>query len=211
MSKRFKQQAGFTVLELLVATMVFSVVLLLLTFGILQIGRIYYKGVTSASTQETARTIMDTVARDIQFSGGAFAKDPTPPGDGATGFYCVGNHRYSYILDRQLASSPALGIQSSHGLVVDDESPCNFATGPQNFMLPTLDPGSRELLGTRMRIDKFVIEEVPGSTGSYNITLRIVYGDNDLLDFATHSRCNSGAGSAFCAVSELTTTVKKRV
>lgn len=210
MSKAARQQGGFTVLELLVATMVFSVVLLLLTFGILQIGRIYYKGVTSASTQETARTVIDLVARDIQFSGGAFAKDPTPPGDGATGFYCVGNHRYSYILDRQLSTSPTPGVQSAHGLVVDEVSPCNFATGPQNFMLPSL-PGSRELLGARMRIDKFVIEEVPGSAGLYNITIRVVYGDNELLDFATHSRCNSGAGSAFCAVSELTTTVKKRV
>src|SRR5690606_22524615 len=86
-------QKGFTIVELMIATSVFSVVLLLCTYGLLAIGRSYYKGVTISRTQETARLIVDDVAEAIQFNGGAVVLNP------AGRMYCIGSRRYSYALN----------------------------------------------------------------------------------------------------------------
>ena len=53
----FSGQKGFTVLELMIATTVFSVMLLLTTTGMIQIGKVYYKGLVTAKTQDTVRSI----------------------------------------------------------------------------------------------------------------------------------------------------------
>ncbi len=54
---------GFTIIELLIATTIFSVVLLLAASGLLYIGRLYYKGLTSSATQEAARNIMQELTQ----------------------------------------------------------------------------------------------------------------------------------------------------
>src|SRR3990172_9120101 len=64
-----KGVGGFTIVELMIATTIFSVILLIVTFGMLQIGRTYYKGITLTKTQNAARSIIDTISQDIQFSG----------------------------------------------------------------------------------------------------------------------------------------------
>ncbi len=44
----------------------------------------------------------------------------------------------------------------------------------------------------------------------YEITIRVVYGDDDLLN-SDHNLCVGGAGSQFCSISELSTVVQKRL
>lgn len=63
--KTIKNTAGFTIVELMIATVVFSVILILITTGIIQIGKAYYKGIIGSRTQETARKITDEVGRSI--------------------------------------------------------------------------------------------------------------------------------------------------
>jgi hypothetical protein len=45
------------------------------------------------------------------------------------------------------------------------------------------------------------------------VQVRVIYGDDDLLSnpTAANANCKSQAGSQFCAVSDLTTVVVKRV
>lgn len=69
-----RNSEGFTLVELMIATSIFSVILLLLTFGLLGIGQNYYKGRNSVRTQDTARRIMDEISQAIQFS----AEPPSP-------------------------------------------------------------------------------------------------------------------------------------
>jgi len=209
---------GFTIVELLISTAVFATVLLLSTFGLLQIGRTYYKGVTSNRTQETARIILDEVADAIRFGSGTPAV-PAQAGGGTPGMYCAGGKRFSYLRARQLVEGAPNGTQARHVLVVDDVGTCSASTPAQNLSNPSvvLTPGSRELMNTRMRLTDFSVTPVGGTTNLYDIRVRVVSGDeNQLVDLIgadgiRESCVNERTGSQFCAASELSTVVEKRI
>jgi prepilin-type N-terminal cleavage/methylation domain len=111
-----KREQGFTILELMIATMVFSVVLLLVTAGILQVSRVYYKGLTESTTQSTARNIIDTLAQAIQFSG-AEVTETHNVNPGKDDSFCIGNKQYSYRLGSQVMNNPSSSDQAWHALV----------------------------------------------------------------------------------------------
>ncbi len=213
-----KSLGGFTILELMIATMVFSVILLLVTTGIIQIGKTYYKGALQARTQDTARNIIDEVSRGIQFSG----VDPVPttpilptttyPAVDGQYWFCVNGINYSYNLDKQLGST---GVNEA---LISYDFPCaSFIPSAAVAML-----GHKELLGIGMRLTALNVENLNNNT--YRITVEVASGEFDLfsdlysnIDGTTvgsdglYDSCKSGAGSQFCAISRLTTTVQKRV
>jgi prepilin-type N-terminal cleavage/methylation domain-containing protein len=65
-----EKSSGFTIVELMISTLVFSVILLVVTFGIVHFTNSYYRGINGSTTQDTARTIVDSVTQAIQFSSG---------------------------------------------------------------------------------------------------------------------------------------------
>lgn len=238
--KSTRTDRGFTIIELLIATMVFSLILIVITAGVLRFTRQYYKGVISNQTQNTTRAIIDDVARAVQFNSGSVQKltsnsMPAPPL--STYGYCIGDSkRYSFVLNRQVTSSSpsALEHQSKYGLVSDNTTGCTTSTLALRTDITSgnlVDPGTnvRELLGEHMRLNKFSIASTGlPSDGVYTIVVKVIYGDDELLcspnvagecDPGTTTlsadrsdlTCRSSSGAQFCAVSELTTTVKKRV
>jgi prepilin-type N-terminal cleavage/methylation domain-containing protein len=60
--------SGFTILELMIASAVFAVVLLVVAIGAISLTNSYYKGITSSDVQSVARAIMSEVSQSIQFS-----------------------------------------------------------------------------------------------------------------------------------------------
>lgn len=205
-------QKGFTIIELMIATLVFSVILLVVSTGLLNIGRSYFKGITSSATQNTARSIIDDVASAIQFGGG------TVYGLGAPGgMYCVGDRLYSYQLGQKLTNT------SSHALLSSRVSAgCQSSTVP--LPLNTVPSGDvQELLGLNMSLAIFRIEQVVTDPTLYTVNVRVVQGDDDLLEDLLDAQgnpgagdgildtCKSGTGSQFCATSEVRTTVHKRL
>lgn len=206
-----KHSRGFTIVELMAATAVFSVLLLVITFGILQVSRVYYKGITESNTQNTARGIMDLITQSIQFSGGNIITTASQPG--APLAFCIGNEQFSYVAGLQLVGhGSSLGAdQTYHALVQDTVAGCANPEAPAGFVSSTDIPG-RELLNPNMRLSNLSIELI--GTNLYRVEVRVVYGDGDLLVDATgpDARCISErAGTQFCAVSELSTIVRKRV
>jgi len=226
---------GFTIVELMIATMVFSVILLLITFGMLQVGRTYYKGITSTKTQNAARSIMDRISQAIQFSGGEVKETPPVGAPGTVYAFCINDQQYSFLIDKQLTDGSPNPDQSKHVLVVDTPAGgCNTTTPPDlnnpadlkdAMVFPdAVDP--EELMGANMRLAKLSVTPDPTDPGItdpslgislWRITVKVVYGDNDLLindstDPDYHQKCAaSSAGTQFCAFSELSTVVKKRV
>src|SRR3989338_4615433 len=97
-----KKDSGFTIIELMIATTVFSLVLLLCTFGLLQVARVYYKGVTGAKVQEALRNVTDNITRVIQFSGGSVVPPPANTTGGTPFVFCIDDQRYSVVINRQL-------------------------------------------------------------------------------------------------------------
>src|SRR6476646_3013103 len=86
-SPKYPNQKGFTIVALLVATAVFSLVLVVFLTAFLRIGQLFYKGVTMANTQEAARNVVQDISDDLQF----YQQSPTvgPPG---TTYFCIGVH-----------------------------------------------------------------------------------------------------------------------
>lgn len=206
------RQNGFTILELLIATLVFSVVLLLVTTGIMQITRVYYKGVTEANTQNTARAIMDTVSQAIQFSGSDIVPTPTPQPN-ANQFFCIGNEQFAYRLGWQVKNHhDNTQNQTWHGLVQNTVAGagCTAPSGVPDLTQQNIS--GRDLVGEHMRLSNLVVESLGQHT--YRVRVKVVYGDNDVLNnpTAANATCKGQQqGTAFCAVSELSTIVVKRV
>jgi prepilin-type N-terminal cleavage/methylation domain-containing protein len=207
---------GFTIVELMIATTIFSVVLILISVGMIQVGRQFFKGSTISATQDVARTILEDISQSIQFSGEAFTQLAGP--DAVTGGFCVGSRRYTFKRGEQLTAS-------NHVLLVDKfTTACNGGTPLNNLSSPV--GGSRELMGRNMRLVNVEVKNIAAS--SYIVTVRVAYGDDDLLCSQAKNDCDTTApstnlterdlqcknfrdGSQFCAVSELQTTVQRRI
>ncbi len=214
-----KRQAGFTIVELLVATVVFSSVLILITVGVLTFTKVYYKGINQSKTQTAARTVIETIGQSIQFSGGAVTvpNDASPNGSKR---FCVADTRFSYLPGWQLVVGDAENSlnQSKHALVVDE--PGNCAGLPAQDMRSNGQLPGAELLAPGMRISKLSLKQI-GATDSYSLTVKVIYGDNDLVyspsgkpegAAAEDATCRFGfSGSQFCAAAELSTIVNKRI
>lgn len=207
--KRPSNSRGFTLVELMIATTVFSVVLLIVSVGLIQIGRAYYKNITSSRTQEAARSVIDDISGSSQLS----ESPPRISGDGVAtpGAVCLGTDRYTYRIDDPI-SAPG-----EHALYADKISASAECT-PVNLASP---PEGRELLSENMRLLHFSVTPMGGLT---NVHIKVGYGDSDLLTHyhengtrnlavsPSDAQCRSSSqGGTFCAVSELETIVKRRI
>ena len=246
-------QEGFTILELLIASMVFSVIFLGATTAIIQVGKLYYKGVVTGRTQETVRALTDSVTQQLQFGSGN-GNIPAVAGDtpvtiqyyannissGGTNIsfyaYCLGTTRYTFVLNGQVNSSildaryDPDNFRLQHALWRDSVANGSGASCvPANLTEknPSLLAGGtngKEMLGENMRLTKFDLL-CNAVSNVCNFDLRVIYGDNDLMipipdsntvptgPDATNipTKCGAIIGSQWCAMSELKTTVLRRV
>ena len=209
---------GFTIIELLIATAVFSIVLMTALAGFLQIGRLFYQGVSTTQTQTVVNQLFQDIVGNFQTAANISSLQST---NGYT-YYCIGNSRYTYNIGKKviLADSPnhaALASGGNFGLLKDIlpgatacAPPCNdlgggaCSAGTVPFKSPI------ELLGDNMRVESFNLQQNPNvGPNFYNVSVVIAYGDDDLLDYTNpkdHSTvfCKSGSfNQQFCAVSRL--------
>ncbi|MEI7632499.1 MAG: prepilin-type N-terminal cleavage/methylation domain-containing protein [bacterium] len=205
-----KSAKGFTIVELMVATSVFSAILLISLAGLIQIGRMYQKGVTSSQTQETSRGVMDEITQAIQFNGGNVKSpyvinpvaDTLPVGPiiavpaadvskNAVGYFCIGTTRYTYSIDRKQSPTNSNVVASKeikHAMWVDEPTICADAAQPTDVLPNIVDltadlptPKGRDMLSDNMRIVKLNIIQPALTVGVWQVQLTIAYGDSDLL------------------------------
>lgn len=216
---------GFTVVELLIATAVFGVVLLIASVALIQVGKTYFKGINTSATQDATRSIMDEVSQSIQFGGGNSIQtflSATPKK-----YFCTKEKRYVYVTGIKLTNNPANHVFMSDNQGLGASTPC---PDPNTSGWPDTTPPNNnqavELLKPGMRLAKFNLMQ--DSTGLYNIDIRVAFGDDDLLctpeqlncsnntatDFTqnlSNLKCKGQSGSQFCGISELSTSVQKRL
>jgi len=201
-AKMKNHQGGFTILELMIATLVFSAILLLCATAIAQVGKIFYKGVTVNKVQQTARTISDDITQSIQFAGVSgdtgFVTNGTDIETGAK-YICVGEVRYTYYKNK------IKNDDNKYVLWKDTPSDCGEAADMRR------DPPSangRELLGKGMRAPLISVS----TTSPYIVKVTISYGEDDLFTDNTFSQCvPKDKGGQFCGTSTITTKVIKRL
>ncbi len=190
----------------MIATLVFSVILTVITVGVISFTNHYYKGVNISATQNTARSIVDTISQAIQFGSAQI----TIGGN----YFCAGGYVFTY------ATTGALYTGSQTGLYMSPMgSVCQPATAPLT--------GGKQLLAKNMRLTNLTVSPV-GSGNLYNISVNVAYGPDDLLCSnsqpgtckgtntmvfwpVTDITCRSTVGSQYCATSSLKTTVEQRI
>lgn len=195
------RQRGFTILELMIATTIFSVILLILSGAIVTIGRTYYKGILQTRNQETARRIADTISDAIRYSGSSdmvYKDTGGPPGARS---YCFGNVLVSYL-------DPSSDGNGANGSLTINRSgsSCNGST-------PNPADGE-QFLQDRQRVLSLSITSSP-DTGLHSIDVVIATGENDLFEPVgipnAASTCKGDAGLQFCTKTYLSAKVQKRV
>jgi prepilin-type N-terminal cleavage/methylation domain-containing protein len=235
----WKSESGFTIVELMIALSVLSVLLITATVVLIQIGGLYAKGVNAADLQNVNRNVVADITGQLQFSG-------TPP-NGCTDItnnvtcytetrnitvpkvgggtidipvysYCIGKTRYSYVINHKLGVDSYSGEKVPHVLWRDtmtDTSRCkpvDILNGTDINASPSSGDGY-EMLGSNMRLTRFDIQQVSGSNGVYGIQVWMAFGDNDLIHTQADgaSTCSGGIGTQFCAISSISTQVTGRV
>lgn len=228
-----KEQRGFTIIELMIATTVVSVILVMVSVIMINIGGLYFKGISQTAAQNTVRSISDEITQQLQFSDSMPEPSASPAPDGVRS-WCIGTTRYTYIIGKQI------GTDTAHVLwrdkVASSSCPSITATGSLNVATPAL-PGSTgggvELIGPRSMLTDFTII----TPSPYRVTINIALGDSDqLCDIGTTDDCNDksisthiwnptaptgqirckgnvGAGNSgkFCGTANLTTTAVRRL
>ena len=216
--------AGFTIIELMISLSILALVLLLSTYGIVQIGKLYSKGMNQTNAQNAARNIMNNIASQIQLGGttpllSAPLTAPIASAPSSVGAVCIGSKRYNFIINHKLTKT-----STDHTLwrdIMDSSGSCSPipsligsppAGGPLNLLHP--ENGS-ELMPINMRLTDL---HVTSANGLYTITVSIAYGDDDLISYTPRSgptpavtTCKGGTGSEFCALATLTQTVAPRM
>ncbi len=231
------KQSGFTIIELMIATTIFSIVLMIALAAVLRITRMYYQGTLQARTQNRVREIVDQIADEIRYSPGEFlanngqkevlsaeVDDSTQPHQ-YYGQYCIGDIRYRYLLGYQVDKSAELPKDSTsprsarRALIREKLSGgCNQSLDlndngavSSEFIKPNSDsqPG---ILDEHMRLLEFVVQPLDHDT--YKIKLSLAYGDDDLIDYNSEDEqvyvCSqNNLAKTYCAVSRLEVIVNK--
>ena len=184
---KVKNQTGFTILELMIATAVFSVLLAVCMTAFLQVGRMFVKGVNLSLTQEDTRNILDSISGDIRFSG------QTPDlSNLSSGYFCVGQHRYKFSLFKQVGDP-----DTPYGLVRQNLSGGCIAPSAQDGATDPI-----EMLNNGMQLNKL---DVTCVAQSCDIAINVIFYGGDASVLAPNARdpdarCKgSKTGSQFCA------------
>jgi len=210
---------GFTIVELMIATAVFAVVLMVAQTSFMHIGHLFYKGVSITQTQD----VMDHIFQDINgnFQAAASVSGSQDSGVGGYDYYCVGGTRYTYRIDHEVDSSAAAdhSATGNFGILKDKlpgstacATPCpdtgsvTCASGTVKFNNPI------EMLSNKMRVEQFNLAQSTTTSNLYNVALVLAYGDDNTLTYNTPAdkstvACQGDTQNNFCAVSRLNTTV----
>lgn len=224
-------QKGFTIIELLIATTVFSLVLVVIMAASIQMGRYFYKGISESRAQNTSRQLMDTISNAIEFSG-ITPRTGTPQSYGAlTGAYavqsiCLDKVRFSYVINLQVDDNVSGGVNTAPNVrkvrhVVWRDNNADGGCTPQNLTLdqPTsvATTAGVEIMPPGMRLTTLTIKRLTKGASPVGetriIDVRVMYGDIGTMDTSkTPYIClDTTQGGAFCGLSELNTAVMPRL
>lgn len=231
-TRNIERQHGFTIIEFMVATTVFSVILLSVSAAVLQMNRMYQRSINQSRTQAVTSNLIDTVAQAVRFSTGQVITFEQGTAQDRSYSLCVGNRQFIYTLGRRINDDQPYSVEgtTTKQAVMTRAKPADCSTYERiRDSTPTGSP--KELLAYNMRLSNL---EVVSTGNMFRITARVVYGDDDLLcdpsidngnsctvdttylttDQIKASRqlqCKPTIGSEFCAMSELSSTVYRRL
>jgi prepilin-type N-terminal cleavage/methylation domain-containing protein len=181
------KQEGFTIVELMIATTVFAVILLVITAGVTSFTSSYYQGVNSSTTQNAASNIMNDISQALQFSGSSAADvsmgstlsgGTVPLSGGFVGFVCTDSQEFVYYLGVKVPNTDSGVYEVSDGGrcygSFDSSSPLYFKKNP-NWS------SRQDLLQSNMRLVDLLVTQDSTNRSTWDISVSIAFGDADLL------------------------------
>jgi type II secretory pathway pseudopilin PulG len=226
------RQAGFTIIELMIATLVFSFILIVITVGVMAFTNSYYKGVNSSTTQTATQGIIDDITQAIQFGGAGTVGLGSLPSAGTDGVFCAGSKLFIFSSGVEYnPSAPGAPSDGNWGLYMMNNPNTASCTKPG------APSGGSELLGSHMRLADFslVQQDVSSPTSPWKVNIRVAYGDADLLcstslngnpggcnpgsaNFPANKnfidgqmQCRNQTGSQFCSVAVISAVAQQRL
>ncbi len=161
--------SGFTIIELMISITVLSVILLMASVIIINVGHLFYKGVSTSRIQDNTRSIADDIAQRLQYT------DQVPNTGAGSGYmaYCIGETRFTYVLFKQIVTD------TPHVLWRDTLPSGTSSCVPAalNVNPPSSDPKGVELITSNARLTNFSIS----LSSPYTVNVSLAYGDNDLI------------------------------
>ncbi len=226
-----KNQNGFTILELLIATTVVSVILLLVSIMSISIGNLFHKGIYQSRVQENVRKLTDEIAVEIKNTSVTPVNTLPSASGGLIHRLCIGDTQYTYIIGYQLGDNAS---QSKHVLWKDKLSGSCNQPGASDLSIDPPSTGGTdgvELLSAGMRLTSFTVGSA-STPSAYSISIGVAFGDDDLLCSPSSASttcalpntsismpersnddltCKESSGSSFCSRASLRTLVVQRV
>lgn len=140
--------------------------------------------------------------------------------------YCINNTRYSYVMNREHGDDNSFSpVQHTEHVLWRDTMKSNATCYPLDLTQGLPNDGNTvagtgyEMMPNHMRLTRFkTVESAPGS-GIYSVDIWTAYGDSDLVKVDTSDNpatagqpsCQGGAGTQYCALAKISTTVARRL
>lgn len=210
-------QSGFTIVELMIATVVLSIILLISGTVLISIGGLYTKGTTGSDLQNNARNITETLSTAAEYSGAAnpIANSSHPYGTVTVKSVCAAGTMISYVPDTIPTGNLSTIWQSpdpGNCMPIDLTSAQTTTASSQNIGLP------HEAIHTLTAINTGTLL-IPFYT--IKIDAYIVTGNDQLVGYdplhplaplpGPTVRCNGQTGDQFCYTANLSNSVGRRL
>lgn len=199
MTRLDRQQSGFTLVELVMAMAIFSVMFLMVVNGFIIVTHLYDAGITTRTTQQNARLVIDDFVKNAHYSGRVDVSHSPQA--------CLftGSKTIVYVLN----GNGNLWRNITSG------SACPVMAAPTAPVTPAPGAGWQQLNDSTVKVAKFeptVTAGLNGGQGTVSLKVTMVARSsydlpNSLFD-PVKNECLSGAnGFQYCSVASLATTV----
>lgn len=198
MKKNLPQQGGFTLVEITLAMAIFTFMLLIVSMAYINIARLYSASTAARNVQQNNRFAMEQMSRVARSANEAVVSQ-IGANNGTASWLCFGSRAGSQIFYLE-----NVGDVYKNRLHQATISSCPASSDAVPAVTNDQVISSENAYVARLVADT----STPQLVG---ITLTMV-SKTDLLDTSapTTLQCKRGAGSEFCAVNNLTTTVELR-
>ncbi|HPD99319.1 prepilin-type N-terminal cleavage/methylation domain-containing protein [Candidatus Saccharibacteria bacterium] len=185
---------GFTIVELMIAMLVFGVASLLVTAAVIGMSRQYQKGSYTAQLNDASRSIHQDIFNAVAYvNKDAVTNMKTE--DSVT-YFCIGNVMYYWSLPD--------GNTINNGLFKRQLSDAACERGQAN--------GGTNLLPRNGFVSQFTITQPSADLGVFDITTRFNVGTYDMYKNNSYTEClPTLRGGDFCTIVNYNSSVKPRI
>lgn len=193
---------GFTIVELMIATTIFSGILLMMIMAYLYMSKAFVHAYIQAQTQTAARNVITSVSQSLSLSGGEVRK-LTPTTGPVFEAYCIGNDEYSYTINDPINNSPT----PTNNFSPDNPSLPFHMNNTHCQDAPDTSSSQGIIVGNGIYIKDFSISPIATGSSIVKINIQLYYGAGGQLVTPNFNCPGLDSGGEFCSTASYSTYV----